>query len=230
MLRIEHDGEGAVVRLPVRFCQPASVSLLPALKKEVTAGATRIVVDFKDTTLIDSTSIGALVGVAGEAKARGIPLYIRNMNRDIHSLFMDTGLDKIFNIESEGRMQAAEVDIFENTAGVPLGITTEIISDACVFHFAGVMNHLQGSRYFKQQFLLAMAQHRKILLDLEELTSFDSLSVSVVLNMNRLIKETGGSMRICNANYMVNDLFKTINLDRIIPVFNSSAEALQDWK
>jgi anti-anti-sigma factor len=229
-MQIEHDGEGTVVRLPERFHRPASGQLISALKKEIKAGAARIAVDFKDTTFIDSTAIGALVSIARETKEQGVPLYIRNMNRDIHSLFTDTGLDRIFNIENEGRIQAAEVDLFENAADLPLTITTEVVNGVCVFRFVGVMNHLQGSRYFKQQFLLAMAQHRKILLDLEELSSFDSLSVSVVINLNRLIRETGGSVRICNANYQVNDLFMTINLDRIIPVFNSSAEALQDWE
>jgi anti-anti-sigma factor len=229
-MQIEHDSEGTVVRLPDRFYRPASSSLLSMLKKEIKAGATRIAVDFRDTTLIDSTAIGALVAIAREAKTRGIKLYIRNMSGDIHALFMDSGLDRIFNIENEGRMQTAEVDIFESAADLPLTIKIEIINNVCVFHFTGVMNHLQGSRYFKQQFLLAMAQHKKILLNLEELTSFDSLSVSVVLNMNRLIKETGGSVRICNANYQVNDLFMTINLNKIIPVFNSSAEALLHWE
>jgi N-acetylglucosaminyldiphosphoundecaprenol N-acetyl-beta-D-mannosaminyltransferase len=229
-MQIEHDGEGTVVRLPERFCKPASGPVLSSLRKDITTGTARIAVDFRDTTLIDSTAIGALVAMAREAKTHGVPLYIRNMSSDIHALFMDTGLDRIFNIENEGRMQAAEVDIFESAAGLPLAIRTEIVGNVCVLHFAGVMNHLQGSRYFKQHFLLAMAQHKRILLDLEELASFDSLSVSVVLSMNRLIKETGGSVRICNANYQVNDLFHTINLNQIIPVFNTSAEALQDWQ
>jgi N-acetylglucosaminyldiphosphoundecaprenol N-acetyl-beta-D-mannosaminyltransferase len=229
-MQIERDREGTVVRLPGRFCTPVSGPLLSSLRNEIKKGAAQIAVDFKDTTLIDSTAIGALVAMAREAKTRGVPFFIRNMSADIHALFTDTGLDRIFNIENEGRMQAAEVDIFESAANLPLTITTEIVNDVCVFHFAGVMNHLQGSRYFKQQFLLAMAQHKKILLDLEEMTSFDSLSVSVVLNMNRLIRETGGSVHICNANYQVNDLFMTINLNKIIPVFNSSAEALLHWE
>jgi anti-anti-sigma factor len=229
-MQIVHDGKGTVVRLPDRFFPPASNAFLVSMKKEIEGGAARIAVDFKDTTLINSTAIGALVSMAGEAKARGIPFYIRNLSVEIHSLFTDTGLDRIFNIENEGRLQAAEVDIFEKTADVRLDIRTETVGSVCVFHLAGVMNHLQGSRFFKQQFLLAMAQHKKILLDLQELTFFDSLSMSVVLNMNKLMNETGGSMRICNANYVVNDLFMTTNLNQIIPVFNTSAEALQGWK
>ena len=229
-MQIEHNDEGMVVRLPGRFNRLESGSFLSSLSKEIMAGATRIAVDFKDTTYIDSTAIGALVSMAKEAKTRGIPFYIRNLGGDIHALFTDTALDRIFNIENEGRLQAAEVDIFEKTADVRLDIRTETVGNMCVFHLAGVMNHLQGSRFFKQQFLLAMAQHKKILLDLQELTFFDSLSMSVVLNMNKLMNETGGSMRICNANYAVNDLFMTTNLNQIIPVFNTSAEALQGWK
>jgi N-acetylglucosaminyldiphosphoundecaprenol N-acetyl-beta-D-mannosaminyltransferase len=228
-MQIEHNDEGAVVRLPGQFYQPSTSEFLSALRKEIEAGAKSIIVDFKDTGLIDSSAIGALVSIAKEAKTRGIQLCIRNLSGDIHELFMDTGLDKIFNIENEGKMQTAEIDIFEKAVDIRLDLKTEIVDNVCIFHLAGVMNHPQGSRFFKQQFLLAMVQHKKILLDLEELTFFDSLSISVVLNMNKLIKETGGTVRICGANYIVNDLFMTLNLNQIIPVFNTSTEALQDW-
>ncbi|HUI93142.1 MAG TPA: STAS domain-containing protein [Chitinivibrionales bacterium] len=229
-MKIEHDNKGIVILLPERFLKPASNAFLLSLKKEIEAGAARIAADFKNTVLIDSTAIGALVAMAKEAKAQGVPFYIRNLSGEIYALFTDTGLDRIFNVEHEGRVHSAEVDIFEKTGDVRLEITIETVNGICVFHLAGVMNHLQGSRFFRQQFLLAMAEHKKILLDMQDLTFFDSLSMSVMLNMNKLIKETGGSMRICNANYAVNDLFMTTNLNRIIPVFTTLAEALRNWE
>jgi anti-anti-sigma factor len=91
------------------------------------------------------------------------------------------------------------------------------------------MNHPVGSRYFKQQCLLTMADFKKILVDFENLTFFDSLSVSVILNMNKLLKETGGSMRVCAANYIVNDLFTTLNIGQIIPLYDDIEQAKADW-
>jgi anti-anti-sigma factor len=228
-MNIERGPDGTVVRLPAQFYQATSGSFLALLRKEIETGSVRFVIDFAETTLIDSSAIGSLVSISKECKTRGISLCIRNLNGEIKELFMDTGLDKIFDIETQGKMQAAEVDLFEKSVDIRLDMKTEIVGDVCIFHLGGVMNHPQGSRYVKQQFLLAMVQYKKILLDLEELTFFDSLSVSVVLNMNKLIKETGGSVRICGANYIVNDLFNTLNLNQIIPIFNVVTDALQDW-
>jgi anti-anti-sigma factor len=91
------------------------------------------------------------------------------------------------------------------------------------------MSNPQGSKYFKQELLLAMAHNKKILLDFKDLTYFDSLSISVVLNMNRLIKETGGSLRICGSNDIVDELFNTLNIHQLIVFFKDQAEALAQW-
>jgi anti-anti-sigma factor len=226
---IDRSDEGVIFRLPAQFYHTSSNTFLSSVRREIESGTTRIIIDFKKTTLIDSSAIGALVSLVKESKTRGVTLFLRNLCGEVLELFIDTGLDKIFNIESEDGMQHAEVDIFEKGIDIRLAITTEVVKDICIFHMNGVMNHPQGSRYFKQQFLLAMVQYKRILLDLEELTFFDSLSVSVVLNMNKLIKETGGAMRMCGANYIVSELFTTLNISQIIPLYNVVTDALDDW-
>jgi anti-anti-sigma factor len=226
---IDRSDEGVIFRLPAQFYHTSSNTFLATVRREIESGTTRIIIDFKKTTLIDSSAIGALVSLVKESKTRGVTLFLRNLYGEVLELFIDTGLDKIFNIESEDGMQHAEVDIFEKGIDIRLAITTEVVKDICIFHMNGVMNHPQGSRYFKQQFLLAMVQYKRILLDLEELTFFDSLSVSVVLNMNKLIKETGGAMRMCGANYIVSELFTTLNISQIIPLYNVVTDALDDW-
>jgi anti-anti-sigma factor len=228
-MKIDRNDEGVIVRLPGQFYQASSGAFLALIRREIDSGMTRLIIDFRDTSLVDSSAIGALVSIAKESKTRAVTLFLRNLHGDISDLFIDTGLDKIFNIESDGGMQHAEVDIFEKGVDIRLVIATEVVNDVSIFHLNGVMNHPQGSRYFKQQFLLAIAQYKKILLDLEELTFFDSLSVSVVLNMNKLIKETGGGMKICGANYIVADLFNTLNINQIIPIYTTVTEALDGW-
>jgi anti-anti-sigma factor len=228
-MKIDRGDEGVIIHLPGKFYQALSTAFLDSIRREIEERATRVIIDFKDTALIDSSAIGSLVSIAKESKTRGVTLFLRNLSGDISELFIDTGLDKIFNIESKEGMQHAEVDIFEKGIDIRLTIATEIVKDVCIVHMNGVMNHPQGSRYFKQQFLLSMVRYKKILLDMEELTFFDSLSVSVVLNMNKLLKETGGAMRICGANYIVADLFNTLNISQIIPLYDVVTAALDDW-
>jgi anti-anti-sigma regulatory factor len=48
--------------------------------------------------------------------------------------------------------------------------------------------------------------------------------------MHKLLKETGGSLRFCSANYIVADLFKTLNIDQIIPSYETLEGALAEWR
>jgi hypothetical protein len=37
-------------------------------------------------------------------------------------------------------------------------------------------------------------------------------------------------MRICEANYIIDDLFVTLSLNEIIPIFPTREKALEEWK
>ena len=118
------------------------------------------------------------------------------------------------------------IDLFESSIDVRLEIAFEEIEDICIFKMSGVMDHVGGSRFFKQKFLLSLAKFRKIILDFLDLTFFDSLSVGVLLDMHKLLKETGGQMRICGANYIIEDLFSTLNINAVIPIYSDREQAL----
>jgi anti-anti-sigma factor len=226
---IEKEGEISVIRLPERFSgslvRDASVLIRGSLSGQMES----LVVDFAQTKFVDSSAIGLLVSCAKDFKSRGSMFCLRNLCDTVKELFSETGLDMIFNIETQRGLDSAKIDIFEESVNIRLDIRKETISDVCVLQLNGVMNHPRGSRFFKQQFLLAMANHKKILINLEGLTFFDSLSVSVMLNMNKLLKETGGSLRLCGANYIIEDLFTTLNINQIIPIYEDATAAVSEW-
>jgi anti-anti-sigma factor len=226
---IEHVNNTAVIKLPAKLIYPVTNEFAKAARSVLDKAINELFIDFTATEIIDSAAIGALVTAAKDYKSKGASITLRNIGDSINDLFVDTGFDKIFNIESKNGVQKAEGDIFENAIDVRLYIEKEFVGPVCVFHLSGIMNNPQGSRYFKQELLLAMAQNKKILLDFADLTYFDSLSVSVVLNLNKLIKETGGSLRICGSNDIVDDLFNTLNIHNLIPFFTDQAEALAKW-
>jgi anti-anti-sigma factor len=225
----EMDGSAAVIRLPQFFNGAAVKGVIQAGHEAIRSGATALIVDFANTNMIDSSGIGSLVALAKDFKTKGAKLSLRNLKTEIQELFFDSDLDKIFDIQTDQGFQNASVDLFKSFAEIKLEIKSEIITDIYIMHLTGVMNHPIGSQYLKQQFLLALAEHKKILMDLEDLTFFDSLSVSVVLTMNKLLKKTGGSLRICGVNYIIDDLFTALNIYQIIPCFKTVAEAVADW-
>jgi len=196
-----------------------------------TGKITTCIFDFSKTELIDSSGIGTLVTLAKEFSAVDAQLILKNLANDILTLFEDTGLDRIFTIERDAGMRKQNVKEFFENRGIDIKLTIkkETAGDAGLFIMSGVLNHPLGSSYFKQQLLLFLAQHKNIVLDFEELTFFDSLSISAILNMNNLLKGTGGSLRICCPNFIVKDLLNTLSIDLIIPVFDQREEALADW-
>jgi len=76
----------------------------PELKQKLTdaieAGKSRIVVDLSDTTFLDSTALGVLIGAVKRLRSREGALVIVNVDQNIAKTFEITGLDQIFTILS----------------------------------------------------------------------------------------------------------------------------------
>jgi len=76
----------------------------PELKQKLTdaieGGKTRIVVDLSDTSFLDSTALGVLIGAVKRLRSREGALVIVNTDQNIAKTFEITGLDQIFTILS----------------------------------------------------------------------------------------------------------------------------------
>ena len=74
----------------------------PELKQKLTdaieGGKSRIVVDLTQTTFLDSTALGVLIGAVKRLRSRDGRLTIVNVDQNIAKTFEITGLDQIFSI------------------------------------------------------------------------------------------------------------------------------------
>ena len=73
----------------------------------IAKGGKRIVVDFTDTTFIDSTTLGVLVGGVKRLRPNGGQLTLVCSDQNITKIFEITGLDKVFPIHAT-RAEAVE--------------------------------------------------------------------------------------------------------------------------
>jgi len=64
----------------------------------IAQGARQVVVDLTDTTFIDSTTLGVLVGGVKRLRPNGGQLSIVCSDRNITKIFEITGLDRVFTI------------------------------------------------------------------------------------------------------------------------------------
>ena len=72
--------------------------LKAALGETLESGRARIVVDLSDTTFLDSTALGVLIGAVKRLRSRDGALTIVNTDSNIAKTFEITGLDQIFTI------------------------------------------------------------------------------------------------------------------------------------
>jgi anti-sigma B factor antagonist len=86
----------------------------PELKKTladaIENGATRVVVDLSETTFLDSTALGVLIGAVKRLRQRDGQLVIVNTDPNIQKTFEITGLDQIFTIADTRDAAIAALD------------------------------------------------------------------------------------------------------------------------
>ena len=90
--------------------------LKSALAAAVEGGRTRIVVDLTETSFLDSTALGVLIGAVKRLRTRDGVLTIVNTDRNIAKTFEITGLDQIFTIRPTRGEAIEALDADEATA------------------------------------------------------------------------------------------------------------------
>jgi len=221
------DSGTITFKLPERFNSDTPHKIVAELQELPHGDAECVVLDMSATASIDSSGIGVLVFLYKELTAKGKALILKRPQRNIYNLLMETGIDRLFDVELSSGIKRGDADLGE--LAVQLHMEEEMVGDVCVISMSGVMNYPAGSSLFKKNMFVSMASGNKILLDLKELAFFDSLSMGSVLRLSRLLIDSGGSMRVCRANHVVRSVFESLGVDAIIPFYETKEAALEDW-
>jgi anti-sigma B factor antagonist len=92
------DGERYVIALAGEVDLYTAPEFKQQLLDVVAKGAKYVVVDFTDTTFIDSTTLGVLVGGVKRLRTNDGQLALVCSDRNITKIFEITGLDRVFTI------------------------------------------------------------------------------------------------------------------------------------
>ena len=79
-------------------------------------GAREVVVDFTDTTFIDSTTLGVLVGGVKRLRSNDGQLSLVCSDRNITKIFEITGLDRVFDIYPDRESALESIDSSRRSA------------------------------------------------------------------------------------------------------------------
>ena len=98
-IKTEQLGEGAYA---ISLAGEVDLYTAPEFKQQllevIGQGAKDVVVDFTDTTFIDSTTLGVLVGGVKRLRTNEGRLSLVCSDRNITKIFEITGLDRVFTI------------------------------------------------------------------------------------------------------------------------------------
>jgi len=94
------DDERHVVAVRGEIDLFTAPELKSALADAIEEGRLRIVVDLSETTFLDSTALGVLIGAVKRLRSREGRLTIVNTDENISKTFEITGLDQIFTIRA----------------------------------------------------------------------------------------------------------------------------------
>ena len=83
----------------------------------IAKGGRNVVVDFSETTFIDSTTLGVLVGGVKRLRQNGGQLALVSTDRNITKIFEITGLDRVFAIHGTRAEAVDAVSSASQTAG-----------------------------------------------------------------------------------------------------------------
>ena len=92
------DGERHVLAVRGEIDLFTAPELKQVLAESIEAGRVRIIVDLTETTFLDSTALGVLIGAVKRLRSRDGALAIVNVDENIAKTFEITGLDQIFTI------------------------------------------------------------------------------------------------------------------------------------
>src|ERR687883_1510858 len=101
------DGSSYVISLSGEVDLYTAPEFKQQLLEVIGQGGSDVVVDLSDTTFIDSTTLGVLVGGVKRLRPSGGPLTLVCSDRNITKIFEITGLDKVFPIYGS-RTEAVE--------------------------------------------------------------------------------------------------------------------------
>jgi anti-sigma B factor antagonist len=80
------------------------------LLEVIAQGASNVIVDFSNTTFIDSTTLGVLVGGVKRLRTNDGQLTLVCSDRNITKIFEITGLDRVFSIYPSREEAIAAID------------------------------------------------------------------------------------------------------------------------
>lgn len=108
----------AIVHIPTRLSVLEGVAFKQTCQNLIAGHSQleKIIIDFQQTTFMDSSGLGSLVSNFKNCQGRGISLILRHVTSQVMAVLNLTGLDQVFTIESLTTPVSAEINEITDTS------------------------------------------------------------------------------------------------------------------
>ncbi len=210
------------ISLPQRMRFEEGKWLYHTVANYIDRGHIYIIADASKLEDIDSQGIGYLVSALKTIKEKGGELILRDLWGQPLDTFNVIGLTPAFVVQRGKEVKSPSESLFSESVEIKLDLSYEVSSRGLgVLHFSGVMNSPQAVRKMKEQILLACRDTKKIVLDFENLTMFDSNALGMIVSLYKMLDESGGDIIISGANDVIVSLLDSANLSDKIACYDS---------
>ena len=104
----------------------------------------------------------------------------------------------------------------------------EIDADTHVIELGGEVD-LYTAPEFKERLVQVIEDGKKqLVVDLSKATFIDSTTLGVLVGGVKRLRPTGGSLALVCTDQNISKIFEITGLDRVVPIYKSRAEALQN--
>jgi len=111
------DGDAYVISLAGEVDLYTAPEFKAQLLDVIGKGGQQVIVDFTDTTFIDSTTLGVLVGGVKRLRTNDGELSLVCSDRNITKIFEITGLDRVFTIHPTREEAVASLNSPDSATG-----------------------------------------------------------------------------------------------------------------
>jgi N-acetylglucosaminyldiphosphoundecaprenol N-acetyl-beta-D-mannosaminyltransferase len=187
-----------------------------------------LIVDLDRATFLDSSALGALVGLTKQARDSGGKLWLTAVPENVQQTMALTRLDQFFEMLEDVDAGLAARRTYKHQ-------TMETVSPEPgleprgEWQVAKMPRRLDGATMPKTTdiCLAFLEAHPYLILDCSEMVFLTSAGLAMFVQLNRLAEEQGGALRVAGCSEDALRVIKMTRFDQVLSLFDNMTEAIK---
>jgi anti-anti-sigma factor len=110
-----------------------------------------------------------------------------------------------------------------------MNISTRQAYDVLVVDMEGRLDSKSSGYSYDEMVNLAKGDTKRVVVNLEKLDFITSAGLRVLLMASKLLKSSGGDLKLCNPNPLVKEVLETAGFDSLLHLYETEADAVKSF-